>query len=197
MSENSKQYTGFVTARGRYEYNRLPFGILKQPAIWCQLIDAQLSGLRWNFVITYFDDILAYSKGANARAHLDHLAQIFNRLRNAGIKLSAKKTLLCREELLYLGHVVISRGIRPDPAKAAAIADIPWSKLKTVKDVRSFLQMCSYYRRYVPEFARISAPLRDIANGSKVPSEPSQEVLDSFQKLKNYLTLPSILCYPD
>ena len=125
------------------------------------------------------------------------MAQIFNRLRNAGIKLSAKKTLLCREELLYLGHVVSSRGIRPDPAKAAAIADIPWSKLKTVKDVRSFLQMCSYYRRYVPEFARISASLRDIANGSKIPSEPSQEVLDSFQKLKYYLTSPPILCYPD
>ena len=197
LSESSKQYTAFVTAHGQYEYNRLPFGIKNAPAIWCQFIDAQLSGLRWNFVITYFDDILAYSKGADARTHLDHLAQIFNRLQKAGIKLSAKKTLLCREELLYLGHIVSSKGIRPDPAKAAAIADIPWSKLKTVKDVRSFMQMCSYYRRYVPDFARISAPLRDIANGSKVPSEPSQEVLDSFQKLKHYLTSPPILCYPD
>jgi hypothetical protein len=76
LSENSKQYTAFVTAHDQYEYNRLPFGIKNAPAIWCQFIDAQLSGLRWNFVITHFDDILAYSKGADARTHRDHLTQI-------------------------------------------------------------------------------------------------------------------------
>jgi hypothetical protein len=91
LSENSKQYTAFVTAHGQYEYNRLSLGIKNLPAIWCQFIDAQLSVLRWNFVVTYFNDILAYSKGADAHSHLDHLAQIFNRLQNTGIKLSAKK----------------------------------------------------------------------------------------------------------
>jgi len=89
LSENSKQYTAFVTAHDQYEYNRLQFSIQNAPAIWYQFSDAQLSGLRWNFVITYFDDILAHFKGADARTYLDHLAQIINRLQNARIKLSA------------------------------------------------------------------------------------------------------------
>lgn len=146
--------SAFVTHRGLHEFVRMPFGMCNAPATFQRLMEVVLAGLLWKSCFAYIDDVLVYSQ--TFEDHLHHLYQVLARLRQAGLRLKAKKCLFLRSEVPYLGHVVTQEGIKPDPTKTEKVKHYPTSK--DVSEVRQFLGLASYYR-FVPEFARIASPL--------------------------------------
>ena len=108
------------------------------------------------FCSVYIDDILVFSR--TVEEHVDHLKQIFGRLTAAGLKLHSKKCHFAQPEVVYLGHVISSKGTRPDLGKVRAVENFPVPT--SVKEVKRFLGMASYYRQFVPNFAKIATPSR-------------------------------------
>ena len=100
-------------------------GLVNAPACWSRFIDTALSQYRWDFILTYMDDILVYSRGT-IDDHIAHLELLFVKLDEYGIKLKASKLILARKELPYLGMLISTHGIRPDPAKTKAVRDMPF-----------------------------------------------------------------------
>lgn len=193
MSESSKEYTAFtVPGRGLYQFKRLPFGLTNAPATWQRLIDDVLGADLEPFVFVYLDDVIVISETFGQ--HLDILGKIFRRISAAGLTLSKEKCQFCRPELRYLGYVVDKQGLRVDPEKVSAILNIPVPK--SVPEIRSFLGMCSWYRRFVKDFATISAPLTNLLKKSRkfVWTDDCQ---GAFQTLKERLVSAPILTCPD
>ena len=189
LEETSKEKTAFITPWGLWEFNMMPFGLPNAPATFQRLMDTLLTGL--NFAPPYLDDIIVFSPSWDE--HLDHLEKVFNRLEKAGLKLKPTKCEFSMESLTYLGHVVHKGGIFPDPSKISAI--VSWSRPATVTDVRSFLGIASYYRRFVRNFAHIAAPLHELLK-IKYTFQWTEKQENAFTKLKNRLTQPPILAYP-
>ena len=107
----------------------------------------------------YIDDIIIFSKGT-VKEHVDKLTLVFDRLRNAGLKLKPSKCRLLQRKVAFLGCVVSEQGIEPQPEKVSAIVD--WAMPKTVGDVCSFVGLCSYYRNFIKDLSVIAAPLFDL-----------------------------------
>ena len=150
-----------------------------------------LVGLPISVALVYLDDILV--PGHSFHQQLANLRLVLKRLREAKLKLSTKKCALFQREVKYLGHIVSEEGISPDPGKVEAVKSRP--RPNTSTEIKSFLGLCSYYRRFVPSFADIAHPLHQCAT---VPSfQWTAEAEDAFQKLKLALTETPILTYPD
>lgn len=122
--ERSKDLTTFsIPGGGLWRYEVMPMGLINAPAVWSRFIDTALAQYRWDFVLTYADDILVYSKGS-AEEHIQHLHKVFDALDKVGIRLKASKVMLGMKELPYLGMLIGVDGIRPDPAKTKAITEL-------------------------------------------------------------------------
>ena len=155
IMERDKENTAFRTSSGQlYEFNQVPFGLCNTPTTLSRLMDRILSGLHWETCLFYLDDIIIFSTWEE---HLARLRQVFERLRYANLKLGAEKCAFAAKEVSYLGHRVTEEGLLPDPALLTAIREIP--PPKTATEVRSFLGLAGYYRRYVKNFAAIAGPL--------------------------------------
>ncbi|MCO5577142.1 hypothetical protein L7F22_051587 [Adiantum nelumboides] len=146
--------TAFQTTFGLFEFLVMPFGLTNAPATFNRMMDRIFREYRL-FVGTFFDDIIVFSK--NEADHRDHLLQVFQALRHHKLVIDAKKSEFFLPEIHFLGHIVSAAGVQLDPAKIEAIRN--WPDLKNVHEVRSFLGLCSYYRRYVRKFAEIASPL--------------------------------------
>ena len=154
--ERDKEKTAFRTSSGQlYEFNQVPFGLCNTPPNFSRLMDCVLSGLHWETCLPYLDDIIVFS--STWEEHLARLRQVCERLRHADLKLGAEKCVFTAKEVSYLGHWVTEEGLLPDSALLAAIRKIPPPKIAT--EVRSFLGLAGYYRRYVKNFAAIAGPL--------------------------------------
>ena len=156
IAEQDKEKTAFRTSSGQlFEFNQVPFGLCNAPATFSRLMDRVLAGLHWETCLFYLDDIIVFS--STWEDHLARLREVFERLRHAKLKLGPAKCTFAAKEVSYLGHRVTEEGLLPDPTLLAAIRDIP--PPKTATEVRSFLGLVGYYRRYVKGFAAIAAPL--------------------------------------
>ncbi|KAF4735336.1 hypothetical protein FOZ63_025707, partial [Perkinsus olseni] len=179
-----------------YEWTRMPFGLCNAPAGFQRLMDFIVGHLP--FVRVYLDDILVFSK--SVEEHLDHLRQVFDALRAAGLTLSGEKCSLGMSSVHYLGHTFGSGGMRPDPEKVRAIVD--WPTPSTCTELRGFLGLAGYYRHFIPHFSDRARPLhqlvKDTAKSEKMVVELwAQDHEQAFSDLKQALTgLPS-LDYPD
>ena len=156
IQERDKEKTAFRTSSGQlFEFNQVPFGLCNSSATFSRLMDRVLAGLHWETCLFYLDDINVFA--ATWEEHLARLRQVFERLRHAKLKLGADKCTFAAREVSYLGHRVTDEGLLPDPALLVTIRDI--SSPQNATEVRSFLGLAGYYRRYIRNFAAIAGPL--------------------------------------
>lgn len=195
--------TAFSTANGKFEFLRLPFGLKNAPAIFQRMIDDVLREYIGKICFVYIDDIIVI--GENIEDHLRNIDTIFARLGEANLKVNLDKTHFMKTEVEFLGYIVGSEGIKPDPAKVKSIENLlPPTNLKELK---SFLGMTSYYRRFIRDYAKVAKPLTNLTRGEnaqikasqskKVPITLNDESLKSFNRLKSMLTTAELLSFPD
>ena len=153
LGKSSRAKTAFVTPFGKYKFLMVPFVLAQAPAYFELLMNKVLKGLK--FAMTYLDDIIIFSE--NESQHLEHLETIFSRLREAGMKMKQSKCDFFKSEIHYLEHLISPEGISPLPNKLDCIQHMP--ALKNVKEIKQFLGLTGYYRKFVPRFADISRPL--------------------------------------
>ena len=193
ITEQDKAKTAFRTSSGQlFEFNQVSFGLCNAPATFSRLMDRVLAGLHWETCLFYLDDIIVLS--STWEEHLARLRKVFERLRHAKLKLGAAKCTFAAKEVSYLGHRVTEEGLLPDPSLLAAIRDIP--PPTTATEVRSFLGLAGYYRRYVKGFAAIAAPLHALTRKDAV-FHWSEDCQTAFDQLKTRLTTSPITAFPD
>lgn len=193
MAESSKQYTAFtVPNRGLFQFNRMPFGLHNSAATWQRLIDSVLGPELEPSVFVYLDDVVIITQ--TFEEHLTILEEVLRRLRVANLSVNWDKCQFCRAEMKYLGYVVDRRGLRVDPDKVKAMLELPAPK--SVSEVRRVVGTFSWYRRFVPGFSSLAAPITALLKKSR-KFEWSSECEASFIKLKEYLVGAPILSCPD
>ena len=187
--------TAIVTRYGQFEYTVMPFGLCNAPATFTALMNKVFAPFLDEFVVVYLDDILIYSK--SIEQHVEHLRAVLTRLREQKLFAKLKKCEFARSSISYLGHIISKDGVATDPAKVAAVQE--WPVPATVHDVRSFLGLCSYYRKFVPRFAEVAAPLTDLtkAEVKDVASAWGPKQQAAFEALKGSLTSTPVLLHAD
>ncbi|CAC5379676.1 Retrovirus-related Pol polyprotein from transposon 297 [Mytilus coruscus] len=190
VDDETKHKSAFITRN----FFRMPFGLKNAPISSQQLMSNVLRGLNWQFVLVYVDDILVFSK--SFEEHLSHLEQVFTRLRDANLTLKPSKCVFAAKDVKYLGHIISKEGIKVDPEKTKAISTFPVPTRK--KQVRSFLGMCNYYRRFVDSYSKIVTPLNGLLKKERERSfKWNKECQVAFDNLKQALLTPPVLAYPD
>ena len=155
MDPSSQEKTAFTTYAGLFEFRKMPFGLVDAPATFQRLMEIVLTGLVQKCCLVYLDDVFVF--GRTLFEHNDHLAMVFEQIKEAGLKLKPRKCQFAQEKVCYLGHVVSREGICTDPQKLAAVEK--FCKPSDVKTPKSFLGLALYYRRFVPNFSKVAAPL--------------------------------------
>lgn len=191
MEQGDKEKTAFTVGTGLWQFNVMPFGLCNAPATFERLMEHVLRGLAWNTCLVYLDDIIVIGKSFDE--HLERLREVFQRLRGANLKLSPKKCELFKDRVKYLGHEVSTEGVATDVSKVVAVKKWPVPKDKT--ELRSFLGLCTYYRRFIKNFADIAGCLHKLTEKGRV-YKWSSECDTSFQELKERLCSAPILAYP-
>ena len=188
---NDREKTAFCPGPGMglYEFCRMPFGLSGAPSSFQRLMDKTLHGLP--FVTIYLDDILIHSK--DEQTHKSHLETVFQRLSNAGLTLRGTKCHIGMSSVQYLGHVFSSDGMSPDPNKIKVVTD--WPTPTNITEVRQFLGLASYYRRYIQNFSSIATPLHKLTQKG-IPFSWDQACTFAFNTLKNHLIKAPVLAYP-
>jgi len=155
-------------------------------------MDTILAEYNWRIAMVYIDDINVYSK--TFEDHLSHLRKVLERIRHSGLTLNRQKCNFVKDELPFLGHVITEKGISPDPTTVDKIKNFP--QPRTVKQLRSFLGLAGYYRKFVKGFSQIAAPLFKLLKNN-ISFIWTMEQEQSFKELKTRLTTTPILIYPD
>ncbi|KAD2805410.1 hypothetical protein E3N88_38787 [Mikania micrantha] len=184
--------TAFRTRYGHYEFMVMPFGLTNAPAVFMDLMNRVCKPYLDQFVIVFIDDILIYSK--SKEEHEQHLRTILELLKEEKLYAKFSKCEFWLKEVQFLGHVVNSEGIHVDPAKIEAIKD--WDTPKTPTEIRSFLGLAGYYRRFISNFSKIALPLTKLTQKSE-PFIWEQKQEEAFQTLKQKLCDAPILSLPD
>lgn len=192
MCEQDIEKTAFSTDHGHYEFLRMPFGLKNAPATFQRVMDNILRGLQNEKCAVYLDDIIVYS--TSLQEHIERLKDVFQRLRESNLKIQLDKSEFLRKEVAYLGHIVTPEGVKPNPDKVKAIKNYPIPK--TTKQIKGFLGLLGYYRRFINNFAKITKPLsKCLKKGAII--EHNQEFIECFETCKNLLINEPILQYPD
>ncbi|MCO5586422.1 hypothetical protein L7F22_040362 [Adiantum nelumboides] len=183
--------TAFCTSFGLYEYLVMPFGLTNAPATFNRMMERIFRPHR-NFTGVFFDDVIIYSK--TIEEHKEHLKVTFQALRDNKLYVNQKKSEFFLQEIQYLGHIISKNGIRMDPAKLEVIKD--WPNPRNLHEVRSFIGMCAYYRRFIEKFSLIAGPLHDLTkkNVKYVWTKKRQQAFDT---LKQKLISQPVLALPD
>ncbi|KAD4586659.1 hypothetical protein E3N88_24260 [Mikania micrantha] len=182
LQEGAITKTAFRTHDGHYEFLVMPFGLTNAPSTFQRLMNDIFRPFLRKFVLVFFDDILIYSPTWDE--HLSHLRLVFQSLLNNKLVAKLTKCLFGQTTVGYLGHVISAHGVAVDPDKIACIRD--WPTPKTVKDVRSFLGLSGYYRRFIHHYASVAGPLSDLLRKDKFLWTSIQE--EAFKKLKQLLS---------
>ena len=192
VNKDDREKTAFCTHEGLFQFNVMPFGLCNAPATFQRLMDMVLKGLLWDSCLVYIDDIIIFGK--TFEHHLENLAKVFERIEQAGLKLQPQKCHLLQPQVQFLGHIVSTKGVSPDPQKTEKVKQ--WPTPKSTKEVQQFLGLASYYRRFVKNFASVAAPLHKLTEKHSIFRwTPSCQ--EAFNNLKARLISAPILALPD
>ncbi len=180
MDSRSTAKTAFVTNQGHYEWLVMPFGLKNAPATFQRIIQTALSDLLYKGAINYLDDFIIYSE--TFEEHIELLREVFKRLRQHNIKLKLSKCFFVKSEVEYLGHIISHNSVKPSPRKIEAVKDFPLPK--TVREVRRFLGLTGYYRRFIKNFSIKAKPLSDLTK-KMVPFHWSHDQQTAFETLRD------------
>lgn len=203
MAPEDMEKTAFATRKGHFEYKRMPFGLSTAPATFQRLMHIVFKHENWEMCLVYLDDVIIF--GRSVEEHLERLRAVLQRVREAELKLSPSKCSFMKTEVEYLGHVVSASGIKTDPRKVDKVQQ--WPTPRTVKQLRSFLGFCGYYRRFVRDYANLVQPLEALCGEKPTDNRVHRNADDisdlwnstheeCFQKLKQALTSAPVLAYP-
>lgn len=174
--------TAITTPFGMYEFVRMPFGLRNAAQTFQRFIDSVLRGLP--FVFGYIDDILVAS--ANEDEHLKHLDLLFQRLNEHGLVINPSKCQFGQKSLEFLGHVIDARGCRPLPSEVDAIREFPLPQ--TVKQLRRFIGLVNFFRRFIRQCAQRLAPLTDALKGNPKKLSLSESAISAFNDIKDAIS---------
>ncbi|MCG7879813.1 MAG: RNase H-like domain-containing protein, partial [Candidatus Thiodiazotropha endolucinida] len=192
VDDTDREKTAFSSRLGLFEFKVMPFGLCNAPATFERLMETVLTGLNWQICLIYLDDIIV--AGVSFDNMIENLSKVFDRFREAGLKLKPRKCKLFATEVEFLGHIVTAQGIKTDPMKTETVRN--WPVPKCVRDVRSFLGLCSYYRRFIFQFSEIAKPLHKLTEKGQA-FVWTEECNTAFNTLKKKLTEAPILSHPD
>ncbi|GJV40764.1 putative reverse transcriptase domain-containing protein [Tanacetum coccineum] len=192
VREQDISKTAFRTRYGHYEFQVMPFGLTNAPAVFMDLMNRVCKPYLDKFVIVFIDDILIYSK--DKREHEEHLRAILELLKKEKLYAKFSKCEFWIPKVQFLGHVIDSRGIHVDPAKIESIKD--WASPKTPTEIRQFLGLAGYYRRFIERFSKIAKSMTKLTQkGIKFDWGEKEE--DAFQLIKQKLCSAPILALPE
>ncbi|KAK3737368.1 hypothetical protein QZH41_002298 [Actinostola sp. cb2023] len=207
VDEEDRAKTAFSTPMELYEFKRMPMGLVNAPATFQRLMQTVFGDQVFEKLLICLDDIIVFS--TTFEEHLTRLHSVFERLRAHGLKLKPKKCCLVRKEVRYLGHIVSPDGLSTDRTKIEKV--VLWKAPVNTGEIRQFLGFAGYYRRFVPQYATLAAPLYRLVSGDPkvkkrgaqhtslppVKFEWTKECEVALETLKERLTNTPILAYPD
>ncbi|WVZ80236.1 hypothetical protein U9M48_027729 [Paspalum notatum var. saurae] len=184
--------TAFITRFGLYEYTVMSFGLTNAPAYFMNLMNKVFMEYLDKFVVVFIDDILIYSK--TEEEHEEHLRLVLQKLRDHKLYAKLSKCEFWLDQVPFLGHIVSKGGIMVDPSKISSVMD--WKVPEVVREVRGFLGLAGYYRRFIESFSRIAKPMTSLLEKG-VPFNWTKERQAAFDELKKRLTTAPVLTLPD
>ena len=192
LAEGERDKTAFITNDGLWHFNRLPQGLKNSPAVFQRLMNQTLGTLRWDVCLAYLDDIIVYSNSFDQ--HLIDVNKVCHALHSSNFKLNYDKCSFFQHEISFLGHKINAEGCLPTDDNTRAILQFPVPQ--SSKAAHSFLQMVGFYRKFIPRFAQISAPLNKFTRKGFlfIWTEAEQS---SFNQLKEAVISPAVLVLPD
>ena len=202
IKEEHKERTGFVTERGKFEWNFLPFGLCSGPSYMQRVIEATLQGLSYEICMPYLDDVAIWASGATQKDCFDQAMErldwVLERFEWAGLTAKPKKCNFFAETVEYLGHMIGPEGVSVHPDKCEAVSRIKATDINSLEAVRSFLGLVGYFRKFIPGFPVIAAPLTVLTKaGVDVATESQKDdSQEAVEKLKTALASAPVLAEP-
>lgn len=192
VDPKDRQKTAFSTEKGHFEFVRMPFGLKNAPSTFQRAMTNILSDLIGKCCLVYLDDIIIF--GNSLQQHLENLDKVLKRLIEANLKIQPDKCEFLRKECEFLGHIVTSDGIKPNPNKIEKITN--WPLPKTTSQIKGFLGLLGYYRKFIKDFAKLTKPLtKCLKKEAKIVHD--EEFLNCFKECKQLLVTDPVLKYPD
>lgn len=188
MDPKDQHKTAFSTTADHYEYTYMPFGLRNSPSTFQRLMNLILLALQDIELLVYLDDVIIYA--SSLEEHETKVRRFFKRLEGATLSLQADKCEFLAKEVQYLGHIITEEGVWPDPKKTEAVRNFP--TLKNQKNIRQYLGLAGYYRRFIEGFSQRAKPLSELLQKNKefIWGKEEQE---SFEDLKQ----APVLQYPN
>ena len=193
MRQSDIEKTAFNTKYGQFEYLVMPMGACNAPATFQSLMNEIFHDCIDDFLCVYIDDLLVFSKDENS--HMRHLDIVLSRLKEHELYVSPKKCEFFRDEMDFLGLKIGKHGIKVNPKKVEILKT--WPKPVSITDLRSFLGLLQFFRRFIPKFSGLAAPLTDLTKKDSGLSRWDERCDESFAKLKTSITEAPILVSPD
>ncbi|MES9884702.1 MAG: RNase H-like domain-containing protein [Sedimenticola sp.] len=191
INESDRPKMAFSSHKGLFHFKVLPYGLSNAPAVFERLMELVLRGLTWERCLCYLDDVIVFGK--TFEEALYNLESVLQRFRTASLKLKPSKCALFQTQVSFLGHVVSESGISCDPKKIVTITN--WPVPTNISEVKSFLGLVGYYRRFVPDFSTVAYPLTQLTHKA-AKFAWSDDCQQAFETLKHTLTSSPILAYP-
>jgi len=191
MLPQDEHKTAFKTHQGHYEFKVMPFGLTNTLATFQCIMNQLLQPLLRKFVLVFLDDILIYS--ATREEHIQHIQEVFETLRANKLYLKASKCTFAQTSLEYLGHIISDKGVATDPAKTQEM--LKWPTPTNITELRGFLGLTGYYKKFVKNYGIIAKPLTNVLRLKQF--QWNEQAQEAFDNLKVVMTSTPVLALPN